>query len=426
MDTVSIVLMAFTGVGPIEDVNAPIGAVIEVNAAEPGIVEFHEIGLVFADSSGPSALEAFLVDAAAVEVEREESVFVLGGPTAALINHEAAVGVTAAKGIGTAAGIAGIGPFLAGVPMVMVSGLINEPIAERSEVLAVHSLVVCARNTLPEVTDDGVDEEELAVLIPVVPPGICAALADDLEEFFRGMITPDGAIQFCARAIRRARFADGGSRLDAMASVEPAVGPPFEAVQDIMTNDVVIPAVEQDFRRPVGNIIAVAIGDENEIRGAGSKYTTEAKRDAGELLSLVPKHLALIEMANAFGVFENKNAIVLVRIEVYLVIGIGIELGNPQAATVVKGHGDGLMDIRLGSEHCHLKARRHRNAAGCLSRWEGFIHDRGFIGKKGQEKSDCQDQHGDFEQEPEARGPGQDGAGIKRQVHLIKVTINST
>src|SRR5262249_52446250 len=155
---------------------------VEVNTAEPGVFKIHEIGLVFADGSGAGALQTFLVDAAPMKVEGEETVLVFRGPTAALVNHQAAMGVTTTERICATARVARIGPLLAGVPMIMIGGLVDEPVAERGEMLAIHAFVICARNTLPKMTDDRVDEEQLAVLIPIVPPGICAALADKLED----------------------------------------------------------------------------------------------------------------------------------------------------------------------------------------------------------------------------------------------------
>src|SRR5262249_9031048 len=124
MDAISIVFVTFARVGPIQHVNAAIGAVVEVNTSEPRVFKFHEIGLVFADGSGTDALETFLIDAPAMEIESKEAILVLRGPTAALINHEAAMRVAAAQCIGAISGIPRIRPFLASVPMIMIRGLV--------------------------------------------------------------------------------------------------------------------------------------------------------------------------------------------------------------------------------------------------------------------------------------------------------------
>ena len=69
---------------------------------------------------------------------------------------------------------------------------------------AVHALIARAGNDVPEMADDGVDEKQLAVFIPVVTPGIRGAVADDLKLFALGMIAPDAAVDGCALGFRRA------------------------------------------------------------------------------------------------------------------------------------------------------------------------------------------------------------------------------
>lgn len=270
----------------------------------------------------------------------------------------------------------------------MVGGLVDEPVAERGEMLTLHALIIGAGEALPKVTDDGIDEKQLAVLIPVMPPRICAALADDLEGFPSGMVTPDGAVELCPRAIRCARFPDGGCGLNPVPPVEPAVRPPFETVDDVMADGVVLPAIEQHFRGSVRNIIAVTVGDKDEVRGARRKNSTEAKRDARELLSLIPEHFVCVEMASALGVLENQNTIVKVCVEVHPTVAVSIELGDPKAATIIKRHGDRLADVRFRREHGHPKARRHGNAPGRLCCRQRLVDDRSFTGCEREKKSE--------------------------------------
>src|SRR5262249_46373530 len=135
------------------------------------------------------------------------------------------------------------------------------------------------------------------------------------------------------------------------------------------------------------NIIAVAVRDEDEVRGAGGKDSAETQRDAGELLSFVPKDFALIKMADAFGVLEDEDAIVLVGVEVHLVIAVGIELGNPKATTVVECHGDRLVNVRLRSEHAHLKARWHADTPGRLRDGQQLVNHGRFARRKREKKS---------------------------------------
>src|SRR5689334_3484409 len=57
--------MAFAGVAPIEDVDAAIGAVAEVDSAEPLIAEEEVVAAVLADISGATALKDLLIGPAA-------------------------------------------------------------------------------------------------------------------------------------------------------------------------------------------------------------------------------------------------------------------------------------------------------------------------------------------------------------------------
>ena len=62
-----------------------------------------------------------------------------------------------------------------------------------------------------------------------------------------------------------AGLADAGMREDAVAAVKPAVRAPAEAVKRLV-GIVQPPAVEQDLRRAVGSVVAVAVGNEQQMR----------------------------------------------------------------------------------------------------------------------------------------------------------------
>ena len=84
--------VAFAGVAPVEDEDAAVGAVAQVDAAEPGVAEEQAVVAVFADVAGAAALEDFLICAAAVVVEREQLAAIRGGPVVAQVDHRAACG----------------------------------------------------------------------------------------------------------------------------------------------------------------------------------------------------------------------------------------------------------------------------------------------------------------------------------------------
>ena len=99
-----VVLVAFSCVAPIQHIDGAVGAVVEVDAAEPGVGGEGHVGFMAGDVAAAFALEPIDVDAAAVEVEGEELAAVFGGPVVAEIDARAAVGVAAAESVVAGAG----------------------------------------------------------------------------------------------------------------------------------------------------------------------------------------------------------------------------------------------------------------------------------------------------------------------------------
>ena len=93
----AVVFVTFAGVGPVDDIDGAVGAVVEVDAAEPGVGGLGDVGGVVADVAAAVAFEPIDVDAAAMEIEREQLAAIFGGPIVAQINAGPAVGVAAAE-----------------------------------------------------------------------------------------------------------------------------------------------------------------------------------------------------------------------------------------------------------------------------------------------------------------------------------------
>src|SRR5204863_3865025 len=120
---------------------------------------------------------------------------------------------------------------------------------------------------VPEVADHAVGEEGLPVVVPVEAPRVRGPFADDLEDLLHRVVAPDAAVEEGAFRVGRARLADLGLALDALVAVEPAVRAPLETVDDAVADLAVVPAVEDDDGRAVGDIVAVLVRDENHVRG---------------------------------------------------------------------------------------------------------------------------------------------------------------
>ncbi len=371
--------MAFAAVAPVGDEDVAVGAGEEVDAAEPFVFGLHEIGCVLADIAAAFAVEGVHVDAVAVEIAGEDGAVVFLGPEAALIDEHADVGVAAAELVGLAgdAELADVAPgFRAGIPVKVVGGLLNDFIDVWIEVRAEHAAVVGAGNAVPEVADDGVDPEELAFGIPIVAPGVRAAVADDFKDLPRGMEAPDAAVDLRALFQRRAGCADGGGIGDAVASVKPSIRAPAQAVDDVVADGLHVEAIEQHLGLAIGGVVAVFVGNEAERAVVQHPSAAVASLHAGEVAAAFPEDLSHVVFAIAVLVFEDDDAVPQLRVPADGVLGKGVVFRHPQAPLRIPRHRDRLLHIRLGGKDNALEARRQ------FHRGRGFLsgHGRAFFG----------------------------------------------
>jgi hypothetical protein len=90
-------IVALADVGPVGQVDAAIGTVLELHAAEPAISRDEKILGVWSGVSRSLSNQAILVDAPAVRVADEHRVAVFRGPGTAEVDHPAAMGMPAAE-----------------------------------------------------------------------------------------------------------------------------------------------------------------------------------------------------------------------------------------------------------------------------------------------------------------------------------------
>src|SRR5207248_2868088 len=91
-----VVVVAFAGVAPIDEVDVAGRAVVQAHAFEPLVIRQQEVGAVAGDEAGTFCFERIVVDAVAVGVAHEDAAAVLGRKGVAVIEHAAGVGVPAA------------------------------------------------------------------------------------------------------------------------------------------------------------------------------------------------------------------------------------------------------------------------------------------------------------------------------------------
>ena len=156
----------------------------------------------------------------------------------------------------------------------------------------------------------------------------------------------------------RPGHADVRRGLNAVPAIEPAVRPPAQAVGDVVPHDAVVPAVEHDLRLAVGDVVAVAVGKEQQPGRTEGPHAAEADLDAGQLLSLVPKDRLPVGPAVMVGVFQDHDPVVLRQVEIHLRVGVGVILRHPEAAAGIGRHSDRLAKHGLRREERDMKARR--------------------------------------------------------------------
>ena len=292
---------------------------------------------MLSDIAAAVALEVFDIGAQAVHVHGVELVAHCSRPLVGLVDHHANVCMAAAEVVGRA--VARLRPGLAGVEVPVV-GVHVEPLIDAGVWVGAEVLQeVRARNVVPEVAVDGVDEEQFAVLVPVVPPWVGGAVAEDFDDFAPRMVAKNSTLHRLAICLGGPWFSDIAGARVAAAPIEPTVWSPAQAVGEVV---VIVfgdgEAVEHDLGLPVWDVVAIGIWDEQQLRWAHQPDPAVPDLDTGEHLQVIGKYLVPIRAAIPVLVVEDQDAITQLEVEALLTFGIGEVLGNPHAPAVIPGH----------------------------------------------------------------------------------------
>ena len=74
-------------------------------------------------------------------------------------------------------------------------------------------------------------------------------------------------------------------------------------------------AVEHDLGRTVGDVVAIAVGNEQQLRRTEQPGAAKPELHAAEPLNVVGEDRALVGTAIAIGVFENHDAVAETEVE---------------------------------------------------------------------------------------------------------------
>ena len=181
---------------------------------------------------------------------------------------------------------------------VAVGGIILSPVVTIAEDLT-------NRSESPGAA--AVCHEEGAVRTVVEAPLIGAALGIDFEFVGNGMESPNGSLHTESFVFRSAWLTNEGGIKNAMTTVEPAVVSPKKGVGGFV-GVVCGKPVEKDFRRAVGNIVAIGIGDEDKLGCACGEDSAVANFESRDEIEIVSKDFVGFESAIVILVFEYDEA----------------------------------------------------------------------------------------------------------------------
>ena len=110
-------LMTLARVRPVENEDASIRTIAQVDPAKPRISREDPIGLVLADVSASFTLQPFDIHAPTVKIERKQLAAIRLRPLIAQIDHHPAMGVTTPRAVVFRSRVSRVGPIFGNIPM---------------------------------------------------------------------------------------------------------------------------------------------------------------------------------------------------------------------------------------------------------------------------------------------------------------------
>ena len=311
-----------------------------------------------ADEARSPRRERVHVDPRAVDVVHEDLVAIFGRPASAQVDHRPGVCVSAAERV-TAVPVLLV-PLIAG-EMPVIGDRLDVVVSVRIEMHAALTLISAALHHVIQMRNHTGRQNSLPVIVEIDAPGIARTVGKHVELVPRGMISPDGGVHTRALFLGRAGLADQRVREHAVATIQPTVGAPDKRIERLV-RVLLTPAVEQLYRRAIRLVVAVSIGNEQQIRRRPDPHSAEADFQAADQIELFGEHGPLVEPPVEIGVFKDQDAVAAFSLR--RANRVFIRLGDPHSAAIVDGHGDRLHYVGLGGGHLDREARRQPHRLG--------------------------------------------------------------
>ena len=227
-------------------------------------------------------------------------------------------------------------------------------------------VINAALNNVKQMRDDTTGCEAMADIIEIKSPRVRKPTGENLELFFDRMKSPDSGIDEISILFRSAGFPDPRLSENPVASIQPTVRAPDEAIQRFVSV-LEAPTVEQDLRFPVRDIIAIRIRNEKQLRWRAEINTSKSHRYPRGKFDLIREQLLRVKDTIAIGIFKDLNSAENLILLVAPSIDVVVVLHNPESTAVVEGEGDGFSNVWF------RRKDRDFESLGDLHRCDGFV-----------------------------------------------------
>ena len=211
---------------PVDHKDVAVGTILKVDEPGPSIVGEQKVRPMTGDIARPLRPRHIHVEAMAVDVAHEKLIAIRVGPTAAEVDHQAAVGVAPAGAVGLVVAAVGIRAEV----VEMIGDRLDVVVGVGVEMLTTLPMIPRPLNDVKRMRNHARLDEGLAAVVEVEAPRIAGALGEGLEDMPRRMIAPDCRVHRDPFRRRRAGFADFRVGEDAVTTVEPAVRSPGKSI----------------------------------------------------------------------------------------------------------------------------------------------------------------------------------------------------
>jgi hypothetical protein len=128
------------------------------------------------------------------------------------------------------------------------------------------------------------------------------------------------------------------------------------------------PAIEEDFRRPIRNEVAIAVRNEQKLRGRPDKHAAETRFDAAGEVQSFHENRARFERSVAVAIAEHDDAVAPLALR--LLVRVAEAFQNPESSGLVYGEGDGLDHVGFRRDQfCLESVGQHHAGDGLAGGW---------------------------------------------------------